>query len=76
MSEFIEKSKHAEMTAAVTSHFGTAKHRAGPQEASGKGFPLYGSAKWNTPEIGSQDFYNGESGTNYTPRNKAGHHTK
>ena len=41
-SEFIEGSKHAEMTAAVESHFGTASHRTMPGVASGKGYPMGG----------------------------------
>lgn len=70
-SEFIERSKHTAMTAAIESHFGTAKPRAGVHEASGKGMPRGGDNEYNDGAIPDADFYNGEKGANYTPRSKA-----
>lgn len=47
MSSFIDNSKHAAMTAAVESHFGTSSKRTMPGVASGKGFPMGGTTAWN-----------------------------
>jgi hypothetical protein len=46
-SPFIERSKHAAMTAAVESHFGGNGHRATPGTDSGKGFAPGGTDAWN-----------------------------
>lgn len=51
MSDFIERSKHAEMTAAVESHFNTAKKRSMPGDADGKGFNRGGDAQYNSVEM-------------------------
>lgn len=64
-SEFIEGSKHAEMTKAVDAH-------------------IMGNAKPDTRNVSVQspnrdisaEFYNGETGLNYTPPGKAGTHAK
>ena len=69
MSDFIERSKHAEMTSAVEAHFGTAKHRSMPGEADGKGFNRGGDAQYNGVE---QPFEAG-TGVGYTPKSQAGH---
>lgn len=69
MSEFIERSKHAEMTSAVESHFGTAKDRTMPGDASGKGFNAGGDAQYNNVE---QPFEAG-GGLGYLPHSQAGH---
>lgn len=69
MSEFIERSKHAQMTAAVESHFGTASPRTMPGSASGKGFNAGGDAQYNSVEM---PFETG-GGVNYTPPSQAGH---
>lgn len=72
-SPFIEGSKHGAMTAAIEDHFGTAKARATPGEASGKSFPLYGDTQYNPkPVPGIPD----GSGFNYEPKSDTGHHTK
>jgi hypothetical protein len=69
MSHFIEKSKHAAMTAAVTAHFGTDNSHTAPGAASGKGMPKGGTSDWNgTPmpfEVGG--------GVGYVPDSQAGH---
>jgi hypothetical protein len=73
MSEFIENSKHGAMTAAVETHFGTAKPRTMPGDASGKSHPLYGDAQYNPePVPGVPD----GSGFNYVPDSAAGHTSK
>lgn len=51
MSEFIERSKHAAMTAAVEDHFGTASARTMPGVASGKGFNSGGDAQYNNVDM-------------------------
>lgn len=64
-SEFIEGSKHPEMTKAVDAH-------------------IMGGAKPDTRNIGmptpnkdvSSEFYNGETGVNYTPPSKASNYVK
>jgi hypothetical protein len=74
MSQFIDNSKHAAMTAAVESHImGPGKARTMPGEASGKGMPLYGDSQYNNVSVpGVPD----GSGFNYTPDSAAGHTTK
>jgi hypothetical protein len=72
MSEFIEKSKHGAMTAAVTSHFGTAKKRSMPGEADGKGFARFGDDQYNNVSMPFPE----ESGTNYRKPGDAGHTVK
>lgn len=69
MSEFIERSKHAEMTSAVEGHFGTAKKRTMPGEASGKGFNRGGDAQYNSVEMP----FPSEGGFNHRPSGDAGH---
>jgi hypothetical protein len=72
MSSFIENSKHPAMTTAIEDHFGTAKARATPGEASGKGMPLYGDKQYNNETVpGVPD----GSGFNYEPASAAGHKT-
>jgi hypothetical protein len=87
MSDFIERSKHAGMTAAVESHFGTAKKRTMPGDADGKSFASYGDSQYN-PTTGAKGWddpdgddvaggYKGggsKFGYNYKPY--AGHRTK
>ena len=46
-SQFIEKSKHAAMTAAVQAHFDGNGHRGSPGGDSGKGFAPGGTDAWN-----------------------------
>lgn len=69
MSEFIENSKHAAMTAAVEDHFGTASPRTMPGSASGKGFNAGGDAQYNNVDMPFQ----ADGGLNYTPPGQAGH---
>lgn len=69
MSEFIERSKHAEMTAAVESHFGTASARTMPGAASGKGFNAGGDAQYNNVPLP----FEAGGGVNYVPDSQAGH---
>lgn len=76
MSEFIERSKHGAMTAAVESHFGTAKKRSMPGDASGKGFEKYGDSQYNNTSIESGWDASDGGGVGYTPPGQAGHHTK
>lgn len=72
MSDFIERSKHGPMTAAIEAHFGTAKARATVGEASGKGFGLYGDQQYNPEAVpGIPD----GSGFNYEPKSDTGHKT-
>jgi hypothetical protein len=73
LSEFIEKSKHAEMTAAVQAHFdGPTKFRAAPGEASGKGFNRGGDAQYNSVPLQGWDSSDG-GGVNHTLDSQAGH---
>jgi hypothetical protein len=69
MSEYINRSKHPAMTAAVEAHFGSSAKRATPGEASGKGMPMGGTGDWNGTPMPFPD----EGGFNYTPPGKAGH---
>jgi len=71
MSEFIEKSKHAQMTGAVESHFGTAKKRSMPGEADGKEFARFGDNQYNNVAMPFPD----ESGVNHKT-GPAGHTVK
>lgn len=64
-SPFIENSKHAEMTSAVTGHF------FGSVDPNTRGMPKGGTADWNGQPMG---FPQG-SGVNYVPRSQAGHTT-
>jgi len=70
MSEYIEASKHGAMTAAVEAHFGTAKARTMPGEASGKDFARGGDSKFNSQPMPFED----GSGFNYNPT--PGHTTR
>lgn len=49
-SPFIEHSKHAQMTSAVESHFGTASSRTMPGVASGNQFTPGGTSDWNSQQ--------------------------
>lgn len=69
MSDFIERSKHVEMTAAVEAHFGTASARTMPGAASGKGFNAGGDAQYNNVEMP----FEASGGVNYSPPTRAGH---
>ena len=72
MSSFIENSKHPQMTAAIESHFGTAKKRSMPGEASGKDFALGGDPKFKTTDMPFPE----ETGVNHRPHGNAGHTVK
>jgi hypothetical protein len=71
-SPFIEKSKHAEMTAAVENHFGTSSARTMPGSASGKGFNRGGDQQYNSVPLQGWESSDG-GGVNYTPDSQAGH---
>lgn len=72
-SPFIEHSKHAQMTSAVESHFGTAKSRTMPGEASGNSFSSGGDQAWNA---GKPDPLPDHGGFNYSPKADIGHTVK
>lgn len=67
MSEFINRSKHAAMTAIVEQHFNT-----GGSNSAALGLPKGGSGAWNGQPV--TDFNSG-SGVNYVPPGNAGHTT-
>lgn len=69
MSDFIEKSKHAEMTNAVQAHFNTPSKRTMPGIADGKSYAKGGDSKFNSVDMP----FPSEGGVNYTPPGKAGH---
>jgi hypothetical protein len=72
MSEYIERSKHAEMTAAVEAHFNSNGSRATPGADAGRTFGKGGTPDWNgTPMDMGQS-----SGLNYMPKSEAGHSIK
>lgn len=69
MSDFIERSKHGQMTAAVQDHFNTASARTMPGVADGKAFNRGGDAQYNSVEMP----FEAGGGVNYTPPSQAGH---
>jgi hypothetical protein len=69
-SPFIERSKHAAMTAAVESHFGSSGHATAPGAASGNGFAPGGTDAWNG---GQPDPLQDRGGYNYSPKADIGH---
>lgn len=69
MSEFIERSKHAQMTSAVEDHFNTASPRTMPGAASGKGFNFGGDAQYNSVDMP----FEAGTGLGYIPPSQAGH---
>lgn len=64
MSDYIERSKHPDMTRMVQDHFGV----HGP--ASGANFKSVLPTRSGTPPI------NDGTGVNYTPPDQAGHYVK
>ena len=67
MTKYFEKSKHDQMTAAVTHHFFT-----GDGAAHGKQFAKGGTPAYN----GDPMPFPAETGVNYTPPSKAGNRTR
>ena len=71
-SPFIERSKHPEMTALVTKHFGGGNQNEKSGGDAALSMTAGGSADWNsTPQPFPQ-----EGGVNYTPPSQAGHSLK